>query len=87
MPHSWDELGYQGIPGYSDKGGWIFLGFTWLLGNPRILRQGGNLPPMYLELLYYIYHVTWDSIVLYERVLPFLDRSGRNDYIFIARGI
>ena len=34
-----------------------------------------------------LYYVTWDSIVLYERVLAFLDMSGRNAYIFIARGV
>ena len=31
-----------------------------------------------------LYHVTWDSII---RVLAFLDMSGRNAYIFIARGV
>ena len=45
-----------------------------------------DLPGMYnIHGTLVLYHVTWDSII---RVLaPFLDMSGRNAYIFIARGV
>ena len=63
--------------------------YTWVLGNPRILRQGEDQYLGIWDVLgtLVLYHVTWDSIVLYERVLPFLDMSGRIAYIFIARGV
>ena len=99
--------------------------FTWVLGNPEIIRHRGgggggggmgvggyrcltpmnlgtresqdtqtrggsiswDLPVMYLELLYYILCYLGFHSILYERVLPFLDMSGRNAYIFIARGV
>ena len=41
-----------------------------------------DLPGMYILGTLILHHVTWNSIILYERVLAFLDMSGRNAYIF-----
>ena len=91
-------LGNPGIlrkgGGGGGGGGYMCLNpgiYTWVLGNPRILRQGED---QYLGICL---GCTWNPCtilcylgfhsILYERVLAFLDMSGRNAYIFITRGV
>ena len=91
---SWDVyyMWVLGNPGIFRQGGGLNPGMN--LGTREsqdTQTRGGSiswdLPGMYILGTLVQYYVTWDSIILYERVLAFLDMSGRNAYIFIARGV